>query len=114
MCSIKKVFTALKGFASSGKILPWLCLVICLVSLSLSYTTSRSVDAMETRVTALEQSISSSLTSIDQTLASIDVRFQILEKYAAEKWEWLYGDATRPTVEIHNNVESKTKSKSKR
>lgn len=113
MCSIKKIFTAVKGFASSGKILSWLCFLICLVSLSLSYSTSRSVDAMETRVTALEQSISTSLKNIDQTLASIDVRFKILEKYAADKWEWLYGDASRPTVEINNNVESKTKSKKK-
>lgn len=68
---------------------------------------------MDVRVTALEQSISTSLKNIDKTLAAIDVRFQVLEKYAAEKWEWLYGDASRPTVEINNNVESKTKSKKK-
>ena len=103
---LKKIISFIKKISFSDVLL-LVCLLLCSLSLSLSHVGLKRADALEKRVTVIEDKISVTLTNIDKRLQAIDVHLAVLDKYASADWEHFYG------IEIHNNIESKTKSKKK-
>lgn len=104
---LKKIIPFIRNRVSFSDVLLLSCVLLCAVSLSLSYFGLKRVDTLEKRVTVIEDKISVTLTNIDKRLQAIDVHLAVLDKYASADWEHFYG------IEIHNNIESKTKSKKK-
>ena len=102
----KKIISFIKRISFSDVLL-LVCLLLCSLSLSLSHSGMKRVDTLDKRVTVIENKISVTLTNIDKRLQAIDVHLAVLDKYASADWEHFYG------IEIHNNIESKTKSKKK-
>ena len=103
---LKTIISFIKRISFSDVLL-LVCLLLCTLSLSLSHSGLRRVDALDKRVTILEDKISVTLTNIDKRLQAIDVHLSMLDKYASADWEHFYG------IEIHNNIDSKSKSKKK-
>ena len=103
---LKKLFSFFRQISFSD-ILLFVCLLLCSLSLSLSHSGMKRVDALDKRVTILEDKISVTLTNIDKRLQAIDVHLDMLDKYASADWEHFYG------IEIHNNIDSKSRSKKK-
>ena len=104
---LKTIISFIK-LISFSDVLLLVCLLLCTLSLSLSHSGLKRVDALDKRVTILEDKISVTLTNIDKRLEAIDVHLTMLDKYASADWEHFYG------IEINNNVESKTKLKNKK
>lgn len=102
-----KKFIAFIKRISFSDVLLLVCLLLCTLSLSLSHSGLKRVDALDKRVTIIEDKISVTLTNIDKRLQAIDVHLSMLDKYASADWEHFYG------IEIHNNIDSKSKSKKK-
>ena len=84
----KKLTSFIKRISYSDVLL-LVCVLLCTVSLSLSHFGLKRVDAL------------------DKRLQAIDVHLSMLDKYASADWEHFYG------IEIHNNIDSKSKSKKK-
>lgn len=103
---LKKIISFINRISFSDVLLV-VCLLLCSLSLSLSHSGLKRVDALDKRVTIIEDKISVTLTNIDKRLQAIDVHLSMLDKYASADWEHFYG------IEIHNNIDSKSKSKKK-
>ena len=103
---IKKIISFIKRISFSDVLL-LVCLLLCTLSLSLSHSGMKRVDALDKRVSVIEDKISLTLSNIDKRLQAIDVHLSMLDKYASADWEHFYG------IEIHNNIDSKSKSKKK-
>ena len=103
---LKKLISFIRKISFSDVLL-LVCLLLCSLSLSLSHSGMKRVDALDKRVSVIENKISVTLNNIDKRLEAIDVHLAVLDKYASADWEHFYG------IEIHNNIDSKSKSKKK-
>lgn len=96
-----------KVFEVFSKILPLVCVLLVVYCLLQTYSLNKRIDLIENRVTTVEKTICSQFDEIQKTLLSINAHLELLDKYASADWEHFYG------IEIHNNIDSKSKSKKK-